>query len=234
VKIVIVEDDQRFATMLTRALSRCGYDVLHVGTAREALTCGPGDLVLLDLNLPDGDGQDVCVKLRERSGVGIIVLSGRLSEQDRVTSLRAGADDYVVKPFGFGELIARVEAVLRRVKPEPVGELQAGQLRLDLDRHEATAAGEAIPLNRKEFHLLALLAAQPDHVQSRERLLAEVWHSTWSASSRTLDVHIARLRSKLGDRAQIETIRGVGYRLTLGVPTVHSARAVAPIPCTTG
>lgn len=231
-KIVIVEDDQRFATTLSRALGRCGYDVLPVGTAREALAGSPGDLVLLDLNLPDGDGQEVCARLRERSSVGIIVLSGRMTEQDRVTSLRAGADDYLVKPFGFGELLARIEAVLRRAKPEPVGELLAGALRLDLDRHEATVGGDALPLNRKEFHLLALLAAQPERVQPRERLLSEVWHSTWSAASRTLDVHIARLRSKLGDRAQIETVRGVGYRLNLPAP--RGPETVTPLPFAAG
>jgi DNA-binding response OmpR family regulator len=228
VKIVIVEDDERFAKVLTRSLSRCGYDVLHVGTAREALTTGLGDLVLLDLNLPDGDGQELCARLRETCGVAIIVLSGRFTEHDRVTSLRSGADDYLVKPFGFGELLARIEAVLRRVKPEPVGELNAGTLRLDLDRHQATIAGEALPLNRKEFHLLALLASHPDQVQSRERLVAEVWHSTWSANSRTLDVHIARLRSKLSGRARIETVRGVGYQLSL-VPGGRTPLKVAPV-----
>lgn len=213
-RILVVEDNERFASMLTRALARCGYDVLHVATARAALTSGPGDLVLLDLNLPDGDGQQVCAQLRERSDVGIIVLSGRFTEHDRVASLRAGADDYLVKPFAFGELLARIEAVLRRVKPKPVGDLRAGGLRLDLDRYEATFDGEVLALNRKEFQLLALLAAHPGQVLQREHLVAEVWHSTWSAASRTLDVHIARLRSKLVDRARIETVRGVGYRLS--------------------
>jgi DNA-binding response OmpR family regulator len=211
-KILIVEDDLRLAQSLGWALRRCGYETVHVTTAGEART-SPGDLVLLDLDLPDGDGQELCAWFRARSGVGIVVVSGRATEHDRVSCLRAGADDFVTKPFSVPELLARIEAVLRRAAPQPFGELRFDCLRLDLARHEATVDGEPMSLNRKEFQLLAVLAEAPVQVQSRQRLSSEVWPSSWSSATRTLDVHIARLRTKLGDRIQIEVRRGVGYRL---------------------
>jgi len=212
-RILLVEDDARFATALTGALRRAGYEVCHVTTAAEAIAAPVGDLVLLDLGLPDGDGLDVCRAVREHSDVPIIVLSARDAERDRVIALRGGADDYLVKPFGIAELHARAEAVLRRSRPRPAGVRALGRLRVDLDQHTAYVDGEALVLTRKEFQVLAILAAQPGTVVRRDRLIAEIWHTSWLGSSRTLDVHVATLRAKLGDAAHLQTIRGVGFRL---------------------
>jgi DNA-binding response OmpR family regulator len=131
-----------------------------------------------------------------------------------VLGLRRGADDYVVKPFGFAELQARVEAVLRRARPRQAGVRRVGRLRVDLDRLCAYVDGEPVALTRKEFHLLALLTEQPEVAVRRERLFSEVWRTTWPGTSRTLDVHMATLRAKIGDGARIQTIRGTGYRIT--------------------
>ena len=212
-RVMLVEDDLRVATALTAALRRSGYEVDHVPTAAEALAAPPCDLVRLDLGLPDVDGVDVCRRRRANGDVAIIMLTARGEERHRVVGLRSGADDYVVKPFGFAELQARIEAVLRRARPKPVGAHTVGRLRVDLDRHHAYVDGEPIILTRKEFQLLAILVAQPEVAVRRERLLSEVWHTTWRGVSRTLDVHMATLRAKIGDSAQIQTIRGVGYRI---------------------
>jgi DNA-binding response OmpR family regulator len=212
-RILLVEDDQRFARTLSTALRRAGYDLTHVDTVELALAEPPVDVVLLDLNLPDGDGLQVCRQLRARGDVAIIVLSARVEEAERIAGLRAGADDYLVKPFGLGELQARMDAVLRRARPRPSGARVTGELLVDLDRYVATAAGVPLVLNRKEFHLLALLASEPGVVQRRDRLMLEVWHTSWPGTARTLDVHIARLRAKIEGVAAIEAVRGVGYRL---------------------
>lgn len=212
-RVLLVEDDLRFARALTAALRRSGYEVEHSPTAAAALAAGSCDLVLLDLCLPDGDGLELCRRLRESGDVAIIMLTARGEERDRVAGLRCGADDYVVKPFGFAELQARVEAVLRRVRPRLAGARTVGRLRVDLDGHHAYLDDTPLVLTRKEFQLLALLVAQPQVAVRRERLLAEVWHTSWRGTSRTLDVHMATLRSKIGGGAQIQTIRGVGYRI---------------------
>jgi DNA-binding response OmpR family regulator len=215
-RVLLVDDDLRFATALTAALRRSGYEVEHVSSAKAALSAPPCDLVLLDIGLPDGDGVDVCRRLRETSDVAIIMLTARGEERNRVVGLRSGADDYVSKPFGFAELQARIEAVLRRARPRPAGARTVGRLRVDLDRHLAYVDGEPITLTRKEFQLLAILAAEPEVAVRRERLLREVWHTSWRGVSRTLDVHMATLRQKIGHGAQIQTIRGVGYRIVAG------------------
>jgi DNA-binding response OmpR family regulator len=212
-RVLLVEDDARFAGALTAALRRSGYEVEHATTAAAALAASPADLVLLDVGLPDGDGMDVCRKLRAQADVAIIMLTARGEERDRVAGLRGGADDYVVKPFGFAELQARIEAVLRRARPRPEGVRTVGRLQVDLDQHQVTVDGVPITLTRKEFHLLTLLIAEPGTAVRRERLLTEVWHTSWRGTSRTLDVHMATLRGKIGPGAQIETIRGVGYRI---------------------
>jgi DNA-binding response OmpR family regulator len=212
VRILLVEDDSRFARVLGAALRRVGYEIDHATTAQAALAAGHSDLVLLDLGLPDGDGTDVCRQLRARSEVGIILLTARGEERDRVIGLRCGADDYVVKPFGFAELQARMEAVLRRARPRPTGVQTIGRLTVDLDRHQVLVDDDPITLTRKEFQLLAMLVRQPGNVIRRDRLMMDVWHTTWRGTSRTLDVHMTTLRSKLGDAADIETVRGVGYR----------------------
>ena len=213
VRVLLVDDDIRFAAALLTELRRFGYTVDHVATAAEALAAPPYDLVLLDLGLPDGDGLRVCRRLRSDSDVAIIVLTARADERDRVAGLRTGADDYLVKPFGIAELQARVEAVMRRVRPRPAGVRTVGPVRIDLDRHQAYVADAPIDLTRKEFQLLGALTVVPGAVVTRDRLIAEVWQTAWRGASRTLDVHIATLRAKLGGAVDLETVRGVGYRL---------------------
>lgn len=219
-RVLLVEDDLRFARALTSALHRFGYDVRHVTTGEDAMAAGNGhDLVLLDLGLPDVDGLTVCRQMRRDSDVAIIVLTARGDERDRVTGLRAGADDYMVKPFGVAELQARVEAVMRRARPRPAGTRAVGRLSIDLDQHQAYVGARPVTLTRKEFQLLAVLAAEPGQVVRRDRLITDVWQTSWPGTSRTLDVHIATLRSKLLGGAQVENVRGVGYRLVPGDET---------------
>jgi DNA-binding response OmpR family regulator len=176
------------------------------------------DVVLLDLGLPDIDGVDVCRQLRAISDVPIIVVSARDDELDRVVGLEVGADDYVVKPFGMRELIARIRAVTRRSARTPGAQdeqqlLRVGKLTVDLRTRRVTVGGHELELTPKEFDLLAVLAAEPDTVLRREHLLEQVWDLNWYGSTKTLDVHVASLRKKLGDHRWIETIRGVGFRV---------------------
>jgi DNA-binding response OmpR family regulator len=216
-RILIVEDEDAIAVPLAEGLEREGFDVSRVANGTDALAAPETDLVLLDLRLPDMDGLDVCRELRARSAVPIIVVTAKGEEVDRVVGLEVGADDYVVKPFGLRELVARIRAVSRRARPQPGssdGEaLQIGALEVDLRAHRATLGGEELPLTAKEFSLLALLARDPGAVVSRERILAEVWNTTWYGSAKTIDVHVASIRRKLGDPGWIETVRGVGLRL---------------------
>ncbi|KAB2363231.1 MULTISPECIES: winged helix-turn-helix domain-containing protein [Actinomadura] len=229
-RILLVDDDDRFADALTVALRRQGFEVCRAATGAAALAAPPADLVLLDLGLPDLDGIEVCRRLRAGGDVAIIAVTARGEERDRVLGLRTGADDYLVKPFGIAELAARIDAVIRRVRPaaRPVV-VAAGGLRVDTARHQVTAAdGSPVALTRKEFELLAALARQPGLVVTRERLLIEVWNGVWPGARRTLDVHIATLRAKLGDPALIRTVHGVGYRLAVeDEPAPRAAAAPA-------
>ena len=213
--ILVVEDEDAIADPLVAGLRREGYDVSRVATGEGALEATPADLVLLDLRLPDVDGLDVCRQLRERSRTPIIVLTARGEEADRVVGLELGADDYVVKPYGLRELIARIRAVMRRAASfgEPGGPLRAGELEVDERSRRATLGGRELELTPKEFELLAALIRDPGAAVSRQRLLAEVWQTSWYGSSKTIDVHVAALRKKLGDPGWIETVRGVGFRL---------------------
>jgi DNA-binding response OmpR family regulator len=171
-------------------------------------------VVLLDLGLPDVDGFELCRTLRARSGVPIIVVTARGEEVDRVVGLELGADDYVVKPFGFRELVARIRAVVRRAAGRPGGGMPAlGPLLVDRRTRRAAVDGRPLTLTPKEFDLLALLADDPGAVCSRQQILDEVWDPHWYGPTKTLDVHIASLRRKLGRPELIETVRGVGYRL---------------------
>jgi two-component system, OmpR family, response regulator RegX3 len=215
VHILVVEDEDAIADPLVAGLRREGYDVVRVATGEGALEAPPADLVLLDLRLPDLDGFDVCRRLRERSRVPIIVLTARGEEADRVVGLELGADDYVVKPYGLRELIARIRAVTRRTASlrDDGGPLHVGELEVDERARRATLDGHELELTPKEFDLLAALARDPGAALSRQRLLAEVWETTWYGSSKTIDVHVAALRRKLGDPGWIETVRGVGFRL---------------------
>jgi DNA-binding response OmpR family regulator len=213
VDVVLVEDEAAIAGELVSNLRRNGLRVRHVVTGREAVRAAPdADVVLLDLALPDLDGTEVCRRVRARSQVPIIVLSGRAQESDRVEALNLGADDYLVKPFSLRELIARIHAVRRRIASRYL--LAAGGLRLDRRRRETVLRGSQLRLAAKEFDLLALLMEDPGMVYTRRDLLDHVWREEWYGRGRTLDVHIARLRAKLGDPSWIETVRGVGFRLT--------------------
>jgi DNA-binding response OmpR family regulator len=223
-RILLVEDDDRFADALLVALRRQGFDVSRAATAAAALAVPATDLVLLDLGLPDMDGIEVCRRLRARGDVAIIAITARGDERDRVLGLRTGADDYLVKPFGIAELRARIDAVMRRVRPVARPAVAAGGLRIDVARRLVTSGdGSAVALTRKEFELLAALSRQPGVVVSRERLLIEVWNSPWPGGQRTLDVHMATLRAKLGEPKVIQTVHGVGYRLVADTADVSDS-----------
>ncbi len=213
--VLIVEDEDAIATPLVEGLIREGYEVSRVATGAEALAAPLPDLVLLDLRLPDMDGYDVCRQIRTQSDVPIIMVTARGEETDRVIGLELGADDYVVKPFGVRELIARIRAVTRRTsgRAEQAESMQAGALEVDLRSRRALVDGNEVALTTKEFDLLAALAADPGAVVSRKQLLQDVWDTTWYGSTKTIDVHIASLRRKLGDEVVIETVRGIGFRL---------------------
>ncbi|HEY6960516.1 MAG TPA: response regulator transcription factor [Gaiellaceae bacterium] len=212
--LLLVEDDDSIAEPLVAGLEREGFAVTRAATGAEALEAAPADLVLLDLRLPDVDGFTVCRELRRRSDVPIIVVSARGEEVDRVVGLELGADDYVVKPFGLRELVARIRAVARRTgtRREEAEELAAGPVRIDLRAHRVTVDGDEVQLTGKEYDLLTVLVREAGAVVDRERLLREVWNTTWYGSSKTVDVHVASLRRKLGDPSLIETVRGVGLR----------------------
>ena len=222
-KILFVEDEAAIFEPFSKALERNGFEPVVAQTASDALELadriGP-DLVLLDLNLPDGDGADVCRTLRKSSEVPIVMLTARGTEMDRVVGLELGADDYVVKPFSSRELISRIRAVLRRAKgapSTPEGPVEVGALSLDPGTRTVELDGKKVNVTRKEFDLLAELMAHPGQVVTREDLMSRVWDVNWFGSTKTLDVHVRTLRQKLGDDSSdprfIETIRGVGFRL---------------------
>jgi two-component system response regulator RegX3 len=220
--ILFVEDEAAIYEPFSRALRRNGFKPIVARTAAEALDLAERvdpELVLLDLNLPDGDGSDVCRTLRGRSDVPIVMLTARGTEMDRVLGLELGADDYVVKPFSSRELISRIRAVLRRgrTSTEPRPPVTAGELTVDPAARSVRLGGKRVDLTRKEFDLLAELIAHAGHVVTREDLIARVWDINWFGSTKTLDVHIRTLRRKLGDASSdprfIETLRGVGFRL---------------------
>jgi DNA-binding response OmpR family regulator len=213
-RVLLVEDDDTIAEPLVAGLGRYGVRVDRVCTGAEALVASPHELVLLDLGLPDMDGIDVCRRLRAVSAVPIIVLTARSEEVDRVLGLELGADDYVVKPFGFRELVARIRAVTRRVQPAELAAVQRlGSLELDRRQRRVRVQGAEVTLTAREFDLLALLSEDPGAVLERERILERVWDQHWFGPTKTLDVHVASLRRKLGDPGWIETVRGVGFRL---------------------
>jgi DNA-binding response OmpR family regulator len=210
--VLVVEDDRGIATQLVRALTRGGYQVEHVMTGAEALRHRAPDVVLLDLGLPDGDGVQVCRRLRQQSAAAIIVVTAYGEETDRVAALDAGADDYLVKPFGLSELMARIRAVLRRVRPDR-DVVRHGRLTVDVRRRKVTVSGREILLTAKEFEILDCLAADPGRVRSRQEILETAWDSNWYGPTKVLDVHIASLRRKLGAPGLIETVYGHGFRL---------------------
>ena len=213
--LLVVEDEDAIAEPLAEGLRREGFSVARVATGRAALDAPTPDLVLLDLRLPDLDGLEVCRELRARSPVPIIVVTAKGEEVDRVVGLELGADDYVVKPYGMRELVARIRAVLRRAGSRTTGGtiLEAGPLRVDLRARRVAVRGEDVRLTAKEYELLVLLARDPGAVVTKQRMLNEVWQTSWYGATKTIDVHVASLRKKLGDPSLVETVRGVGLRL---------------------
>jgi DNA-binding response OmpR family regulator len=213
-RILVVEDEDAIAEPLADGLRREGFEIERVATGSDALAATLPDLVLLDLRLPDLDGLTVCRELRARSDVPIIVITAKGEEVDRVVGLEMGADDYVVKPFGFRELLARIRAVTRRAAaPPPRPATTVGTLSIDAPARRASMQGRELDLTPKEFELLLLLAREAGTVLSKQRIFENVWGSTWYGGTKTIDVHVASLRRKLGDPAWIETVRGVGLRL---------------------
>jgi DNA-binding response OmpR family regulator len=215
-KLLLVEDEDAIAEPLAEGLRREGFEVERVATGADALDAPEPDLVLLDVGLPDTDGFTLCKEIRGRSEVPIIMVTAKGEEIDRVVGLEVGADDYIVKPFGFRELIARIRAVTRRQQGGPsTGTMGLGPLVVDTRSRRVTLDGNEVVLTPKEFDLLALLTTDPGAVVPRTKILQEVWQTTWFGSSKTVDVHVAALRRKLGDASWIETVRGVGFRMHL-------------------
>ncbi|MET9454477.1 response regulator transcription factor [Streptomyces canus] len=223
-RVLLIEDDETIAEPLAEGLGHFGLTVDHVTTGSEGLRGPYGDVVLLDLGLPDMDGIDVCRGIREVSDVPIVILSARGEEADRVLGLELGADDYLAKPFSVRELVARVRAVTRRTRrtqetdvppaaaapaPEP------GPLAVDRRTRQVWVGEAQVPLTPKEFDLIALLTEDPGAVYSRQQILDRVWDPFYEGPTKTLDVHVASLRRKLGHPAWIQTLRGVGFRLAV-------------------
>ncbi len=222
-RLLLVEDDDRVAAAQQDVLRRHGFEVRRVSTAADAFdgvhdAAWPPDVVLLDLGLPDGDGLDLCARIRRTQEVPIVITTARADLGSRVRGLHLGADDYLVKPYDLRELMARIHAVARRsgtTRAAPPEETPGGLVvlgvRLDLAGRQVTAGERPVALTRKEFDVLALLARRPGVVFRREQILAEVWGA--AGSPHTLDVHVASLRAKTGVPGLVETVRGVGYRL---------------------
>lgn len=215
-ELLVVEDDDSIAVPLVEGLELEGFRTSRVRTGSDAVTAAEAaDFVLLDLGLPDLDGGEVCRRIRARADVPIIVVTAREGELDRVRLLDIGADDYVVKPFGFRELVARIRAVQRRTGRlhRDVGEQRLGPLTIDRGARRVQLHGAEVELTPKEFDLLAYLAETPGQARSREDIIADVWDEHWWGPTKTLDVHIASLRRKLAGLQLITTLRNVGYRL---------------------
>ena len=211
--VLVIEDDPAIGLQLERGLVRAGYHVSRAADGAQALLAAPADVILLDLGLPDMDGLELCQRLRARSTAAIIAVTARSEEATRVATLDAGADDYLVKPFGFVELLARMRAVLRRINPVETGLLRHGALAVDPRTRRVFIGDREVALTPKEFDLLSCLAEDPGRVLTRQELLERAWSGHWYGPSKVLDVHVASLRRKLGDPALIETVYGIGYRL---------------------
>ena len=220
-KILVIEDEEGIGSALEYQLAREGYDVTWVkdgARGLETFETSGADLIVLDLMLPSMSGEEICRSIRKKSTVPVIMLTAKDDEVDRVVGLELGADDYVTKPFSTRELMARVKAVLRRGRSprEDTEVLEGGDVRLDVERMEATVRGEQVHLTRKEFDILELLMRNPGRVLPRETLMDEVWGSDYFGDTRTLDVHIKRLRAKCEadprEPKHLLTVRGIGYK----------------------
>jgi two-component system response regulator RegX3 len=231
-RILVVEDEESYRDPLTYQLTREGFDVVEAATGTEALErydAEGADLVLLDLMLPGLPGTEVCRELRQRGDVPVIMLTAKDTEIDKVVGLELGADDYVTKPYSFRELLARVRAVLRRRSPaaaqdsaggpeeEHDGVLEVGPVRMDVDRHTVLVGGEPVALPLKEFDLLELLLRNAGRVLTRGQLIDRVWGPDYVGDTKTLDVHVKRIRAKIepdpGAPRYLLTVRGLGYKL---------------------
>ncbi|MEU6815356.1 response regulator transcription factor [Streptomyces sp. NPDC046860] len=217
---LLVEDDDRMAQALSTALAQRGHTVRRAARALDALRhVREAEFVLLDLGLPDLDGLELLRRLRTVCGAPLIVVTARCEERDIVQALRAGADDYVVKPFRMNELMARIDTVRRRTgtpatRPDAgPGPVRAGDVEVDLAGRTVTVAGTEVRLTRREFDVLAMLAARPEEVHSREEILDRIWGDAFLAASRSLDVHVAGIRAKTGRAGLVRTVRGFGYQL---------------------
>jgi DNA-binding response OmpR family regulator len=216
VNVLVIEDDEPIALALVNGLRRAGFGAESVGSAAAALNALPTDFILLDLSLPDRDGVELFHSLREITTAPIIMVTARGSEEDRISGLDLGADDYVVKPFGVRELVARINAVLRRSsakEPEPVQVLDG----VEIDRRVRTvrSRGSIVACTPKEYGILEFLARDPGKVITRQELLDGVWGPHWYGATKMIDVHVASLRRKLAAPEFIETLRGVGFRIVL-------------------
>ena len=224
-RVLIVEDEESLADPLAFLLRKEGFDVTIAGdgpTALESMESEGADIVLLDLMLPGMSGTDVCKRLRATSTVPVIMVTARDSEIDKVVGLELGADDYVTKPYSARELIARIRAVLRRgteveaEQPEEIGVLESGPVRMDVERHTVDVRGETVTLPLKEFDLLEYLLRNSGRVLTRGQLIDRVWGADYVGDTKTLDVHVKRLRSKVendpGKPVHLVTVRGLGYK----------------------
>ena len=223
-RVLVVEDEESFSDALSYMLRREGYDAVVAGTGPEALAefdRAGADIVLLDLMLPGLSGTEVCRALRSRSNVPIIMLTAKDGEIDKVVGLELGADDYVTKPYSARELVARIRAVLRRrgeaAEPPADGVLEAGPVRMDVERHVVAVDGTTVALPLKEFDLLEFLLRNAGRVLTRGQLIDRVWGSDYVGDTKTLDVHVKRLRAKLepdpANPKYLLTVRGLGYKL---------------------
>lgn len=219
-RILIVEDDDRVAAALEAFLTRSGYASVRAtdgATALELLDAET-EVVLLDLGLPDIDGIDLCRRMRSRSDVPIVVVTARSQVAERIKGLRAGADDFVVKPYDVHELLARIEAVTRRTRPmrsetDARVLLHDGDVQIDIVARQLVVSHRVVELTRTEFDIVAVLARYPGVAVPKERLIREVWNTDWRGFGHSLEVHVAAIRKKSGRRDLVETVRGVGYRL---------------------
>jgi DNA-binding response OmpR family regulator len=220
-RVLVVEDEEEIASPLVHTLEREGYRVDRAATGRRAVEQAmtqSHDIVILDLGLPDMDGLDVCRELRDAGYAGaVLILTARSGELDRVVGLDSGADDYLGKPFGLAELLARLRALLRRTSTSAAGRKPSGRrLLVDVEAHRVYVGDDEVPLTGKEFDVLRVLTAHRDKVVSRAQLMADVWSEGWYGSTKTLDVTIGRLRQKLEKVSCVDrvvTVRGIGFRL---------------------
>ena len=232
-RILLVEDEENFRDPLAFGLRRDGFEVIEAEDGQRAVEIfetsrrpggvGPIDLVLLDLMLPRLDGTEVCTRIRRSSSVPVIMLSAKDTELDKIVGLEIGADDYVTKPYSYRELLARLKAVLRRrrvVPDEPEQVLAAGRVRMDVERHEVLVDGEAVAMPLREFELLELFLRHPGRVLTRGQIIERLWGPDYEGDTKTLDVHVKRLRGRIEADASkpvlITTVRGLGYRLDNG------------------